>query len=118
MLTELLGRGATSVVWRGVDTDAPHDRSRDVAVKRLSVPESAADRERLTREADALAKLDHPNVIRVREIVPDGPGIALVLDLADGGTLADRLRRTSSSPPMVGDSWATSASPTMPDGPR
>ena len=92
MLTELLGRGATSVVWRGVDTDAPHDRSRDVAVKRLSVPESAADRERLTREADALAKLDHPNVIRVREIVPDGPGIALVLDLADGGTLADRLR--------------------------
>lgn len=92
MLTDLLGRGATSVVWRAIDTDAPNDRRRDVAVKRLSVPESAADRERLAREAEALAKLDHPNVIRVREIVPDGPGIALVLDLADGGTLADRIR--------------------------
>ncbi len=92
VLTDLLGRGATSVVWRAIDTAAPNDRGRDVAVKRLAVPESSADRERLAREADALAKLDHPNVIRVREIVRDGPGIALILDLATGGTLADRLR--------------------------
>lgn len=92
VLIDLLGRGATSVVWRAIDTDAPNDRSRDVAVKRLAVPESSADRERLAREAEALAKLDHPHVIRVREIVPDGPGIALILDLADAGTLADRLR--------------------------
>ncbi len=94
VLTDLLGRGATSVVWRAIDTEAPDDRSRDVAVKRLSVPESAADRERLAREGDALAKLTHPNVIRVREVVADGPGLALILDLADGGTLADRLRDT------------------------
>ena len=94
ILTDLLGRGATSVVWRAIDTDSPNDRSRDVAVKRLSVPESPADRERLAREAEALAKLDHANVIRVREVVPDGPGIALILDLADGGTLADRLRES------------------------
>ena len=94
IVTDLLGRGATSVVWRAIDSDAPNDRSRDVAVKRLAVPESAADRERLAREAEVLAKLDHANVIRVREVVPDGPGIALILDLADGGTLADRLRES------------------------
>ncbi len=94
VVTDFLGRGATSIVWRAFDTDAPNDRARDVAVKRLSVPESTADRERLAREAEALAKLDHPNVIRVREVVPDGPGIALILDLADGGTLADRLRES------------------------
>ena len=94
IVTDLLGRGATSVGGRAIDSDAPNDRSRDVAVKRLAVPESAADRERLAREAEVLAKLDHANVIRVREVVPDGPGIALILDLADGGTLADRLRES------------------------
>jgi serine/threonine protein kinase len=92
-LHELLGRGATGAVWRAVDTEWPDDRSHDVAIKRLSVPESPSDHERLQREASALAKLHHPNVIRVREILDDGAGIALVLDLADAGTLADRLRR-------------------------
>ena len=101
LLTELLGRGATSVVWRAIDTDAPDDRTRDVAVKRLVVPDSPADRERLQREADALAKLDHPHVTRVREIVADGPGIALILDLADDGTLADRLRANGPLAPEV-----------------
>jgi serine/threonine protein kinase len=98
-LQELLGRGATGAVWRAVDTKWPNDRSRDVAVKRLSVPESESDRERLQREANALAKLDHPNVIRVRDVLDDGAGIALVLDLADAGTLADRLRRDGTLPP-------------------
>lgn len=93
VLTELIGRGASGAVWRGVSALAPDDRSLDVAVKRLSVPESLADQERLRREAAALAKLDHPHVIRVRGVVDDGPGIALLLDLADGGTLADRLRQ-------------------------
>ncbi len=92
VLTDLIGRGATGAVWRGVDLDAPDDRARDVAIKRLTVPESEADQERLRREATALAKLDHPHIIRVRAVVPDGPGIALVLELADSGTLADRLR--------------------------
>ncbi len=92
-LRELLGRGATGAVWRAADPNWPNDRSRDVAIKRLSVPESESDRQRLGREANALAKLQHPNVITVREVLDDGAGIALVLDLADAGTLAERLRR-------------------------
>ena len=92
ILRELIGRGATGAVWRAAWGNAPDDRSLDVAVKRLSVPESEPDQERLRREATALARLDHPNIIRVREVIDDGPGIALVLDLADSGTLADRLR--------------------------
>ena len=91
-LQELLGRGATGAVWRAVDRSAPDDRTRDVAIKRLSVPDSVTDRERFQREATALAKLTHPNVISVHEVVADGAGIALVLDLADAGTLAQRLR--------------------------
>ena len=92
VLTDLIGRGATGAVWRGVDQNAPDERARDVAIKRLTVPDSEADQERLRREATALAKLDHPHIIRVLAVVPDGPGIALVLELADSGTLADRLR--------------------------
>ncbi len=98
-LQELLGRGATGAVWRAVDRDAPEDRARDVAIKRLSVPDSVTDRERFQREANALAKLTHPNVISVHQVIPDGAGIALVLDLADAGTLAQRLREHGPRPP-------------------
>lgn len=99
VLTELIGRGASSAVWRGVSALAPDNRSLDVAVKRLAVPDSDADRERLKREAAALAKVHHPNIIRVLGVVDDGPGIALLLDLADAGTLADHLRTYGPMPP-------------------
>ena len=98
-LRELLGRGATGAVWRAVDRSAPDDRARDVAVKRLSVPDSVTDRERFQREADVLTKLSHPNIISVHEVVPDGAGIALILGLADAGTLAQRLRQHGPLPP-------------------
>jgi serine/threonine protein kinase len=81
-LIELLGRGGAGAVWRACPSTAPDDRSQDVAIKRLTVRESGTDQERFRREADALAKVSHPNVIRIHDVVADGPGIALVLELA------------------------------------
>jgi serine/threonine-protein kinase len=51
---------------------------------------------RFEREVRVLAALDHPNVVPLRDYVPEGP--ALVLAWMSGGTLEDRLLREPLSP--------------------
>lgn len=79
----LLGRGGSGEVWaaRVRATGEP------VALKWIS----NGDRPAGTREAALLTALDHPHLVRVHDVVPDRDGAALVLDLADGGSLADLL---------------------------
>lgn len=86
---ELLGNGATSTVWRG----EPRRRGPAVALKH--VPHRLAD---ALPEAQALAALDHPNLIAVRSIRRLRGETVLVLDLASGGTLADVLARRHTLP--------------------
>jgi eukaryotic-like serine/threonine-protein kinase len=88
--------GGMGEVWEADDTLL----GRRVAIKVL-VEELAGDRvavRRFRREAQATAKLDHPNVIRVFDFV-DGEAPFLVLELLEGQTLADRLRRDGALPP-------------------
>ena len=89
--------GGMGEIWEADDTLL----GRRVAIKVL-VEELAGDRvamRRFRREARATAKLDHPNVIRVFDFV-DGDAPFLVLELVEGQTLADRLRRDGALPPM------------------
>jgi hypothetical protein len=51
------------------------------------------------REARASAKLDHPNVVRVLDVV-DGEVPFLVVELLEGQTLAERLRSGGALPPL------------------
>ena len=85
-------------VYRARDTRL----ARDVALKVL--PEAEASdpewRARFSREARALASLNHPNIAAIygiEEDVPAQPGrastTAIVMELVDGETLADRLKR-------------------------
>jgi serine/threonine protein kinase len=90
-LHERVGAGGMGEVYRGRDTRL----QRDVAVKIL--PDVfAADgerRARFEREARVLASLNHPNIATIHGI-EDADGIhALVMELVDGETIADRLRR-------------------------
>jgi eukaryotic-like serine/threonine-protein kinase len=88
--------GGMGEVWEADDTLL----GRRVAIKVLA-EELAGDRvavRRFRREARATAKLDHPNVIRVYDFV-DGEVPFLVLELLEGHTLADRLRRDGALPP-------------------
>jgi serine/threonine-protein kinase len=66
---------------------------RDVAIKLL--PASvAADPDRLarfTREAQLLATLNHPNIGAIYGVEESDAGAALVLELVEGPTLADRI---------------------------
>jgi serine/threonine-protein kinase len=83
-ITIKLGEGGMGVVYRATDTKL----NRDVAIKVL--PDSfAADPDRLTRftrEAQVLASLNHPNIAAIYGVEDR----ALVLELVDGPTLAER----------------------------
>jgi len=68
---------------------------RDVAIKVLS-PKIAADTDalmRFEREARALASLNHPNIAAIYGVEDNGAQPALILELVDGETLADRVAR-------------------------
>jgi eukaryotic-like serine/threonine-protein kinase len=89
--------GGMGEIWEADDTLL----GRRVAIKALA-EELAGDRvavRRFRREARATARLDHPNVIRVYDFI-DGEAPFLVLELLEGHTLADRLRRDGALPPL------------------
>src|SRR5438105_2514918 len=86
VVEELLGRGASSEVWAGRIGRAG-DR---VALKRVFVADRGAW-QRVRTEAALLTTLDHPNLVRLHDVVPIKDALVLVLDLAAGGTLAELL---------------------------
>ena len=84
-----LGAGGMGEVYRARDSKL----SRDVAVKVL-LPAVAADPERLNRfrrEAQILAALNHQNIAHIHGFEDAGPHPALVMELVEGATLAERL---------------------------
>ncbi|MBI4265131.1 MAG: serine/threonine protein kinase [Acidobacteria bacterium] len=84
-----LGAGGMGDVYRGHDTRL----HRDVAIKVLP-PAYALDPERLARfrrEAQILAALNHPHIGAIHGLEETDGGLALVLELVEGPTLADRI---------------------------
>ena len=101
-VTSLIGEGGMGQVWQATDTQL----NRQVALKIL--PDAfAADPDRLarfTREAQILASLNHPNIAAIHGIEEAEPSTtegtssgqevkALVLELVEGPTLADRISK-------------------------
>ena len=64
------------------------DLNRRVAIKLLHLGESASSnerrRERLRREAQALAQLNHPNVVTVHDVGPYGERMYIAMELIEG----------------------------------
>jgi serine/threonine protein kinase len=90
-VVSLLGEGGHGQVYRARDTKL----NRDVALKIL--PEAfAPDGDRIARfrrEAQVLAALNHPNIAAIYGFEDSGSTHALVLELVEGPTLADRIAR-------------------------
>jgi serine/threonine-protein kinase len=90
-VTTLIGEGGMGQVYRAHDTKL----QREVALKILAEsflydPDRLA---RFTREAHVLASLNHPNIGAIHGFEDSGPVHALVLELVEGPTLADRIAR-------------------------
>ncbi|MGW1216578.1 protein kinase domain-containing protein [Streptomyces sp. NPDC002499] len=94
-LESRLGRGGMGVVWRATDELL----GRQVAVKEipldldetLSAEETRRQRDRTLREGRAVAQLRHPHIIVVHDVVEQDERPYLVMELIDGGSLADRI---------------------------
>jgi len=90
-ILENLGQGGMGVVYRAEDTNL----SRQVAIKVL--PDIfAGDPERLARferEAKLLAPLNHPNIAAIHGLEEHDGKRFLILELVEGQTLAERLKK-------------------------
>ena len=90
-ITAQIGAGGMGEVYRARDTKL----NRHVAIKVL-LPAVANDPDRLarfSREAQLLAALNHPHIAQIHGVEDAGGLHALVMELVDGPTLADRIAR-------------------------
>ncbi|HSR97376.1 MAG TPA: serine/threonine-protein kinase [Kofleriaceae bacterium] len=88
-LERILGSGGMGVVWAAFDPDL----ERAVAIKVLrSIDDGASLRTRLLREARAMARLKHPNILTVYEVGTDRNRDYIAMELIDGDDLDAWLR--------------------------
>ncbi len=100
-LLSVLGTGGMGTVWRA------HDDVLDrlVAIKEVSPPaevtsdEDQTLRERTLREARIAARLSHPNVVTIYDVVEDGDRPWIVMELVDARTLRDIVEDGGPLPP-------------------
>ena len=88
-VTEQIGVGGMGEVYRATDTNL----KRQVAIKVLpaSVASDADRLARFQREAEVLAALNHPHIAAIYGLEKSDATIALVMELVEGPTLADRI---------------------------
>jgi eukaryotic-like serine/threonine-protein kinase len=90
-VTAPLGEGGMGVVYRARDTQL----QRQVALKLLP-DHFAEDSDRLNRferEAQVLASLNHPNIAQIYGLEKSGNSSCIVMELVEGETLAERIKR-------------------------
>ncbi len=97
---ERLGSGGFGTVYRAWDERL----ERDVAVKVIELGGQPV--ERVMREAQAVARLNHPSVVTLYELGEDGRSAYLVSELIDGATLAEMQRQGELSDRDVGEAAA------------
>jgi serine/threonine protein kinase len=99
----VLGRGGMGTVWLATDRVL----ERRVALKEITFPvdltgeERAVLRERTMREARAAARLDHPRVTKVYDVVEEDGKPWLVMELVAARTLQDILEEQGPLPPAA-----------------
>ena len=86
-LTEFIGEGGMSKVYRAVDL-----QTREIVAVKILKPEFSQDAQYINRfchEAEAAGKMDHINIVRLLNVGMDGDTRYLVYEYVDGQTLKD-----------------------------
>lgn len=97
VVRERLGSGGFGTVYRAWDERL----EREVAVKVIEVGGDPIDR--VLREAQAVARLNHPSIVTLYELGEDGRRAYLVSELVDGSTLSELAREGLLSDRAVGE---------------
>ncbi len=98
VVLELIGQGATGAVYKAFDPEL----DRTVAMK-LLLGAGGASRAHLVREAQAIAKVSHPNVIAVHDVGTHGGRVFYAMELVDGRPLSQWRRTTNPSVEQILD---------------
>jgi len=100
IITDRLGAGGMGVVFEAYDPKL----ERKIALKVLhpvAEREGEVARERMLREARALARLSHPNVVPVFEVGEHEGGVFIAMELVRGQSLLDHARAPGRSPRQI-----------------
>jgi serine/threonine protein kinase len=97
-IRDFIGRGGMADVYLALDVE----RQAEVAIKLLreDLAEEPEFTRRFAREAEALAKLDHPNIVHFYSFETDGRTAFIVMDYIRGDTLRGRLREANGPLPL------------------
>ncbi|MEM6794152.1 MAG: protein kinase [Acidobacteriota bacterium] len=103
-LEEKLGGGGMGVVYRGFDERL----QRPVALKQIrSRVANPQTERRFRREAKAVAKIDHPSIVRVHDWLQEDDGDWLVMELIEGRHLGQILEAHGPREPEQVTAWAS-----------
>lgn len=87
-ICEILGQGGFSIVRKAVHIE----ENRERAVKMISKTSiSSSQMLEVQQESEILKNFDHPNIIRIIEIIEDTTKINIITELCKGGELFDRI---------------------------
>lgn len=107
-IVSMLGRGGMGAVYRAWDVNL----NVPVALKEMT-PDPNADahtlaqlRQQFEREAQVVAGLDHPNLVRVTNYFSWGGSECLVMNFVEGESLADRIEQEGAQPEARVLDWA------------
>ncbi|HVK69576.1 MAG TPA: serine/threonine-protein kinase [Polyangium sp.] len=96
MILETLGAGGMGVVFAAYDPEL--DRKVALKILRQEILQQAPGAElRLMREAQAMARISHPNVLAIHDVGTLGEGLFFAMEYVDGATLAGWLSQKERS---------------------